>query len=268
MKIVQQYPDGMFCWIDLATPDIDAAHAFYSGLFGWQPDVQALDENYSYTNFRLDGYTVAGAAQMMPEAIEAGQPPTWTSYVKHSDIEAAAARAAEAGGAVLVPPMEIPGQGHMAVLQDPTGAVFGLWQPMAHTGAQLVNQPNTLVWNELQARDLDAARAFYGKVFGWSDRIAEGSDYLLWHENGRSHCGGMALGDGWGADVPSNWLVYFLADDVDATAARAVELGGQVLHGPSEIEGFGRMAVLADPHGASFAIIKFVGGADEPPGSD
>ncbi len=266
MKIVQQYPDGMFCWIDLATTDIDAAHAFYSGLFGWQPDPQLLGEHYSYTNFRIDGYTVAGAGQMMPESLEAGQPPSWSSYVNTSDIEGVAARAAGAGGAVLVPPMEIPGQGLMAVLQDPTGAVVGVWQPKAHIGAQLVNQPNTLVWNELQTTDTAAARAFYNQVFGWTDRVDEASDYLLWHENGRYHCGAMQLGDDWGADTPANWLVYFLADDVDAMAARAAELGGKALYGPTDIAGMGRMVVLADPQGASFALIRFNSAPDEPPG--
>ena len=266
MKIVKQYPDGMFSWVDLTTTDIEGAHAFYSGLFGWQPDPQPLPGGGSYTNFRLNGYAVAGGGQMLPDMEAAGMPAAWTSYVNHSDIDSVVARASEAGAMVFMPPMDIMDQGRMALLQDPGGAAFGLWQPARHIGAQVVNQPNSLVWNELQTRDRQVAGAFYNKVFGWDERVNE-TGYLMWHEAGRVHCGAMAIDESWG-DAPSHWLVYFLVDDVDATAARAIELGGEVLHGPMDPGPIGRLAVLKDPQGAVFAVIRYNGPADEPPGTN
>lgn len=266
MKIVKKYPDGMFSWVDLATTDIAGAHAFYSGLFGWEPDPAPLPGGGSYTNFRIDGYSVAGAGQIPPDMAASGMPPVWTSYVNYSDIDALAARVAEAGGTVLFPPMDIMDQGRMVMFQDPTGAAFGAWQPAAHIGAQVVNQPNSLVWNELQTRDPETAIAFYNKVFGW----VEQSDphYTMWQDgNGRFHCGLVRIGESWG-DMPANWLAYFLVEDVDAAAARAVELGGVVHHGPADFGDMGRLAVLGDPQGATFAAIRFNGPVDEPPGTE
>lgn len=268
VKIVKKYPDGVFSWIDLSTTDIAAAQAFYAALFGWEVDEQPIgDSGGFYTNFRLDGYTVAGGGQMMPEMIAAGAPPVWTSYVNVDDIDAAAARAAAAGGAVFMPPMDVMDAGRLALLQDPTGAAFGLWQPGTHMGAQVVNQPNSLVWNELQTRDPAAAHDFYHKVFGWTNDTSD-SGYVMWYQDGRVHCGALPLSEEWGADVPSNWLVYFLVEDVDAMAARLAELGGKALHGPVDMQGMGRFMVAQDPQGAVFALIRFDGGADEPPGTE
>lgn len=264
MKIVKKYPDGVFSWVDLTTTDIDGAHAFYSGLFGWEPDPQPLPGGGSYTNFRISGYSVAGGGQMMEEMQASGAPSVWVSYVNHSDIDAVAARATAAGGVVFMPPMDIMDQGRMALIQDPTGAAFGLWQSALHIGAQLVNQPNTLVWNELQTRNREAATAFYSTVFGWNPR-SDSSGYIMWQDGDRVHCGTLELDEAWG-DAPSYWLVYFLVDDVDATVAKATELGGSVAAGPMPAGELGRMAVLADPQGAHFAVIKFNGPADEPPG--
>ena len=264
MKIVSKYPDGLFSWIDLGTTDLEAAPAFYSALFGWTPDNQPLPGGGSSTNFRIDAYTVAGAAEMDPNMKAAGVPPAWTSYVSHSDIDSVAARAAEAGGTVFFEPMDVMEHGRMAILADPTGASFGLWQPKNHIGAQVVNQPNSFVWNELQTKDLESARAFYGKVFGWDERL-DPTGYLMWPDGDHVLCGGMGIGGDWG-EIPNQWLVYFLVDDVDAEAARVTELGGAVHHGPSDAGELGRLAVVADPQGAMFALIRCSGAADEPPG--
>jgi predicted enzyme related to lactoylglutathione lyase len=266
MAIVKAYPDGMFSWIDLNTTDIKAAHAFYSGLFGWEVDEQPIgDSGGFYTNFRLGGHSVAGGGQMTADMIAGGAPPVWTSYVNHRDIDSVAARIAEAGGMVFLPPMDVLDQGRLALAQDPTGAVFGLWQPWAHIGAQIVNQPNSLVWNELQTHDPEAARAFYNKVFGWTEHVDE-SGYIMWHDDGRVHCGGLTMGAA-REGVPAHWLVYFLAEDVEAMARRAVELGGSVVFGPTNAGEMGRVVVLADPQGARFALIRFNGPVDAPPGT-
>ena len=266
MQIVKKYPDGVFSWVDLSTTDLAGAHAFYSGLFGWDVDDQPLPGGGSYTQFRIDGYSVTGAGQMMQEMLDAGAPSVWTSYVNVEDADAVAARAAEAGGVAFVPPMDVMDQGRMALIQDPTGAPFGIWQPAAHVGAQVVNQPNSLVWNELQTNDQEKAQAFYRHVFGWTDETSD-SGYVTWHQDGRLHCGSILIGEDWG-DVAPNWLVYFLVENVDATVERTRELGGRVVKGPSDIAGMGRMAVLQDPQGAVFAVIRFDVPADPPPGTE
>jgi len=267
MHVVTNYPDGVFNWVDLATSDIAGAHAFYSGLFGWQANVMPVaGSGYEYTMFELDGHPVAGAGQMMPEQAAAGQPPAWTSYVKVDDIDAAFARAEAAGGIVLMPPMEIPGSGRMGLLVDPSGAVVGIWSPNPFPGAGLVNRPNTLAWNELQTRDLPAARAFYKEVFGWSDaEMSDGSGYITFATDGRTQCGSLPMDETWG-EIPSNWAVYFMVEDVEAAAARVAELGGAVVAGPHSAGEMGRFIVVRDPQGAHFTAMQFNGPMDPPPG--
>ena len=267
MKIVKKYPDGIFSWIDLSTTDLAEAHAFYSGLFGWDVDDQPLPGGGSYTQFRIDGYSVAGAGQMMQEMLDAGAPSVWTSYVNIEDADAIAARAAEAGGVVFMPPMDVMDQGRMALIQDPTGAPFGIWQPAAHIGAQVVNQPNSLVWNELHTRHSEAANAFYRRVFGWTDEVDD-SGYITWHQDGRLHCGAMKLAESWPESTPSNWMAYFLVDDLEAMVSRAIELGGSSPTGVVPAGELGHLAVIIDPQGAAFSVIKFNGPADPPPGTE
>ena len=158
MHVVTKYPDGVFNWIDLTTTDVAGAKAFYGGLFGWEGDDMPTGGGPDYTMFKIDGHAVAGATPMSADMEQMGVPPVWVSYVKYDDIDGAAARAAEAGGQVFMPPMDVLDSGRMTLIQDPTGAAFGIWSPRAFEGAALVNQPNTLAWNELQTRDLPAAR--------------------------------------------------------------------------------------------------------------
>jgi uncharacterized protein len=264
MPIVKQYPDGVFSWVDLTTTDVAGAKAFYGGLFGWSADDVPTGDGPDYTMFRIDGHAVAGAGPMDAGMQAGGAPPVWVSYVSHHDIDAVAARASEAGGMVFMPPMDVMEEGRLALVQDPTGAVFGLWQPRNHIGAALVNQPNTLVWNELQTRDTAAARAFYHQVFGWSDDV-DSNDYVTFKNDGRAQCGSLQLDESWG-DAPPNWHVYFMVDDVDATAARVPELGGTVLMGPHQVGEMGRLLVIRDPQGATFSVMEFDGPVAEPPG--
>ena len=266
MHVVTHYPDGVFNWIDLSTTDIAGARAFYNGLFGWTANnMPVADSGVDYTFFALDGHVVAGGGQMMPEQQAAGQPSAWTSYVKCDDVDAAVARAEAAGGTVLLPPIDIPNSGRMSILTDPSGAVFGIWSPRPFPGAALVNMDNTLAWNELQTRDLPAAREFYGQVFGWT-ADAMPSGYTTFAVDGRTQCGSLPIGGEMWEGVPSNWAVYIMVDDVDATAARAAELGGTVAVAPQDIGGMGRFAVIGDPQGAYFTVVKFDGPADPPPG--
>lgn len=265
MNVVKSYPDNVFCWVDLATPDPAAAKSFYAGLFGWQCLDIPIDENSSYTMLQIDGKNVAGLGEMPPDMKEQGMPAFWASYVKHSDVDAVAARVAAAGGQVMFPPMDVMDAGRMTMFMDPAGAGMGVWQPRNHIGAQLVNVPNTLVWNELQTRDVDGARSFYSAVFDWTYRSGEGG-YAMVEQDGRVQAGIMPLDESWGDNVPSNWMVYFNVEDVDGTVAKAQALGGSVLMPPTAAGDMGRFAVLRDPQGGAFTVMTFNGPTDTPPG--
>jgi predicted enzyme related to lactoylglutathione lyase len=255
------YDPGTPSWVDNASPDPAAAAQFYSGLFGWETE-QVMPEGSpgEYHMARLRGKDVAALGSQPME----GVPPVWNTYVTVEDVDATAGKVAEAGGQVMMSPFDVMEAGRMAVLADPSGAVFMAWQPKESIGAYIVSEPGALSWNELQTRDPAGAKDFYGTVFGWqsSDMEFGGGTYAVWYlpgvepEQGNG-IGGMVetTGDQWPDDVPPNWLVYFAVDGTDATVERAKELGGSAVAEPFDIEGVGRMAVLSDPNGAVFAVI-------------
>jgi predicted enzyme related to lactoylglutathione lyase len=265
MHVVTNYPDGVFTWVDLATTDTEAARSFYTELFGWRAKDMETDMGTVYTMFQLEGKNVAGVGQMDAEMQAQGMPPVWTSYVKHDDVDAVAARVSDAGGTVMMPPFDVMEEGRMAMAQDPTGATFGVWQPRNHTGAQLVNMANTLVWNELQTRDGEAARAFYSTVFGWTGDEDE-NGYVTFAQDGRRHAGMLLMDETWG-DIPSNWAVYFMVEDVETMAAKVEELGGNVLVPPTQAGELGKFSVVQDPQGGMFTVMQFDGPVDPPPGA-
>lgn len=264
MQIVTEYPNGLFSWVDLMTTDVEGARVFYAGLFGWEVVDIPLPMGGSYTKYQIDGNDVAGMGGMSPEMIEQGVPSFWTSYVKHDDVDSVFANVAAAGGTPMMPPMDVMDEGRMAMIQDPAGAVFGVWQPKNHIGAQVVNYPNTLIWNELQTGDVAGAREFYATLFGWTYGEDE-SGYIAVSNDGRVQAGMMAIGEDWGP-MPPNWAAYFMVEDVEAGAARAQELGGTVIVPPTSAGEMGRFAVIQDPQGAAFTIMEFNGPVDPPPG--
>jgi predicted enzyme related to lactoylglutathione lyase len=186
-----------------------------------------------------------------------GQPTAWTTYISTSNAEETAKKVTAAGGQVVSPPMQVMDQGSMAVFADPTGAAFAVWQPDKMKGAELVNKPNSLGWNELATRDINAATAFYTKVFPWTVKTADmggGQQYTEWLLDGKSIGGGMQMGSMNPPNLPSNWLVYFVVANTDDTLKKAQELGAKVMSPAMDIPQ-GRMAVLTDPQGATFAVI-------------
>jgi len=247
------YTQGVPAWVDLATSDAEAARAFYTGLFGWEWEISTDPQFGGYAQATLRGKRVAGLGTRMDES----QPVVWTTYLAVDDADKVVAAAAEQGGTVVLPTMEIGEDGRMAVLADPTGALFGLWQSGAHKGAQLVNEPGTVVWNELITPDLDRATAFYAAVLGvgWTDMDTgdPAMVYKLLQVDGRTAGGAMAPLPGMG-DLPPHWGVYFEVTDAEAAAARVRELGGQVLSDVTPTPQ-GPMATFADPQGGSFAVI-------------
>ena len=244
---------GTIAWVDLASDDMEATKAFYAGIFGWTPHVTPDPQYGGYTMFKKDGKEVAAAApKMSPE-----QPEQWATYVSVEDARATAAKAAAAGGRVLMEPMEIPKSGTMAVLLDPTGAAICLWQPGERKGAELLGAPGSVGWNELSTRDVPAATRFYQAVFGWEPHVTgKGADAYTEFKIGGRHIAGMINMDDKGVPehLPPHWLPYFTVADCRVTAARAEELGGKVMKEPTKIAE-GTFAVITDPRGAAFAII-------------
>lgn len=250
---VSAYQPGMPSWCDVSSPDLPSTVAFYTGLFGWEAQDQGPEAG-GYTMFTLRGKNVAGAGPRM----DPSQPIAWSIYVTVADADATMAKVAAAGGTPLMPPMDVLDAGRMAIFADNAGAVLSIWQPGAHIGAQLVAETGTLCWSELAIRDVEAAKAFYGSVFGWTGvtNPMEDTTYTEWHVAGvEPPVGGMMqMNAQWPAEIPPHWMPYFAVDDCDAAARRIAELGGTVSVPPTDIEP-GRFAVCGDPHGAYFSII-------------
>ncbi|MEZ5074895.1 MAG: VOC family protein [Solirubrobacterales bacterium] len=250
------FAPGTPSWIDLSSPDVDASARFYSELMGWSAtEPGPAEETGGYRIFEQDGKAIAG---LMPHMQE-GQPTAWSTYVSVADADATAARVEAAGGSVIVAPMDVTDIGRMAFFADPDGAVFGVWQPRAFAGADLVNEPNSLCWNELLTRDPDAGRAFYPAVFDWTagrpSFAGAPEGYVVWELGGKPVGGMMEMADRIPPEVPSHWSACFAVADCDATVARARELGATVTVEPVDTP-IGRFAHLIDPQGASFAIVK------------
>lgn len=249
------YAPGIPCWADLGTPDIGVAVDFYGGLFGWDiPEAGNAEQTGGYRQATLRGKPVAGVMPLMQE----GQPPAWSNYVSVDDADATAAKVREAGGQVLAEPMDVLDLGRMAVFMDPSGAVFGIWQPGTFVGAEIVNEANAMVWNELNTRDPEAAKDFYGAVFGWGfeKRQFDTATYTT-IKMGEDTAGGLLDMRGRvPEEVPSHWLAYFAVDDADAAVEKATGSGAEALFGPESMSEVGRIAVLKDPFGAVFAVIQ------------
>ncbi|HJQ01288.1 MAG TPA: VOC family protein [Jatrophihabitans sp.] len=227
------------------------AKEFYSALLGWTFD-EASDEYGNYVTCQSDGHNVAG---MMANP-GTGAPDGWNTYICTQDAHATAEAAAGAGGKVLMPVMEVPEQGVMAMIADPAGAVFGVWQPIGHIGFQKYNEANSVTWDELHSKDFPASKDFYGAVFGWNYQVMGDTDefrYVTGQVDGQDVLGMMDASGYLPAEVPSHWAVYFSVEDVDAACAKAVELGGSVIR-PAEDTPFGRIADMTDATGANFKL--------------
>ncbi|MGH9040618.1 MAG: VOC family protein [Acidimicrobiia bacterium] len=247
-----EYTPGTPSWIDIGT-DIEGAKQFYGGLFGWDSaDAGPVEETGGYGFFLKNGKMVGGYGPQQNPG-----PPVWATYVAVNDAEETAKRVEQAGGTVILAPMEVMGAGTMAVFQDPQGAFISVWQAGDHKGAQLVNETGTFCWNELNTRDVDGSKAFYTAAFGWDAHTSEGGPmpYTEFQVEGNSIAGCMQMPPMIPAQVPPHWLVYFAVDDIDAAVAKVTELGGAVRM-PGMDTPAGRIAVVGDPQGATFAVIK------------
>ncbi|MCL4879224.1 MAG: VOC family protein [Anaerolineae bacterium] len=248
---VTKYPHGTFSWADCGSTDPAKSKAFYTALMGWTAEDMPLGENMFYTMFKQDGLNVAGLGPLMVE----GMPSVWSSYVSVDNVDAISTKVKELGGTVMMEPMDVFDSGRMMMLQDPTGAVLGAWQPKNHIGASLVNTPGAMTWNELTTRDLAKAKDFYTKLFVWETSVDATSGYTTFLNNGRSNGGVMQMDESWG-DMPPVWSVYFSVADIDATIAKVEPNGGKVIMGKTDAGGIGVFAVIADPTGAVCSFIQ------------
>lgn len=256
--LTTRFVNGAPNWIDVGTTDIDGATSFYGALFDWRFRSAGPDAG-GYGFFQLDGKTVAGGMQTTPEQ----GPPSWTVYFRTTDAQATAKAAEQAHGSVHLAPVDVMGQGTVAVLADQAGAPFGLWQPGQTKGVDLADAPGSLCWVELYTPDVAAAAAFYQATLGLETSAAPfpGGTYTCVNPAGAgedSMFGGIVplADDPTEAESGPYWLPYFEATDVDAVVARAQELGGRLRMPATDVEGVGRIARLADPYGARFAVIR------------
>jgi predicted enzyme related to lactoylglutathione lyase len=243
------YAPGTPSWVDLTIPDLEAGLRFYGGLFGWEFEDQGEEAGH-YHQCHKDGKRVAGIGPNQP-----GSPPMafWTTYLTGTDVDAHASAITAAGGTVMFGPLQVLTAGRMVAAQDPTGALFGIWEPGEHKGAQLADEHATLSWSELMTRDLDAAVRFYGSLFDYTfEPLPEEPEGYRLLKLGDDIVGGIWRMTG---EDESHWVAYFKYDDVDAGFERARELGGELLTEPTDSP-YGRWATVRDPQGATFRLIS------------
>lgn len=249
MKLTAPVPGGP-CWIELSTSDAPAAKSFYTALFGWRCETDPREEAGGYTTAHLGDDRVAALSPVY----QPGQPPAWTVSFAVEDADATAGKATAAGGSLLVAPMDVFEEGRFAVLADPSGAVFSLWQGRAFAGADLFNEPGSLGWTELVTHESDPALAFYPGVLGWT--VTPSDTYPQWGIDGADFGGLLTMDENFPPEVPPHWLPYIAVENVDVTAATAQSGGGDLLMPPTDIASGHRIAVVRDPQGAAFGIYR------------
>ncbi len=262
MTEIKQYFPGTFCWVDLATTDATAAKRFYTELFGWRASDLPAGDGLVYTLFDKQGKHVCALYQMSGDKQARGLPARWASYLSVANADDSAARAEALGGKVLEVPFDVKDVGRMAVLRDPAGAVFSVWEPKTYIGAQLVNEPGALCWNELHTNEMDTAAGFYTSLFGWNVKDGTqvvGEEYIAFFNQDRPAGGMLKIKPEWG-QVPPYWSVYFAVDHCDRLVEQALGLGARLEVSATDVKGVGRFAVLKDPQGAYFAVIQLAEG--------
>jgi predicted enzyme related to lactoylglutathione lyase len=248
----------MFSWIELGTTDPAAAKKFYTSLFGWSADDSPMGPGEFYTMFRKDGKDVGGGYALRPEQREAHVPPHWMLYIAVANADETVAKAKQLGGTAMVDAFDVMDIGRMAVLSDPTGTIFSIWQAKKHSGMGIVGADGAFSWADLNTNHPQRAGQFYSSLFGWKlekgEHDPEGG--YLHIKNGEHYIGGIPPARDLPPGVPPHWLIYFHVSDCDAFSNKAKSLGANVRFGPQTMENVGRFSVLADPQGAYFSLFQ------------
>ncbi len=249
MGVRTEYRPGTFCWVELATSDLDATLAFYPSLLGWELEDDPISSDEPYVRATVGGLPVAA---IFDPPSQRGRPASWASYVSVDDADATAARAKDLGGQVVMGPFDVRTAARIAVIQDPQGTALGLWQPKEMAGAGLVNDVGALTMNQLNTPDPASARSFYTELFGWSFQTVSEEPAFWGIQNGGVLNGGMMpIPDG--APATPEWLPYFTTGDLEESARLIAENGGRVVVPATAIPA-GHFLVATDPQGATFAL--------------
>jgi hypothetical protein len=257
MPIVERFEPGEFCWIELATSNRDAAKSFYSALFGWTVRDIPIGPDEIYSLLELQGRIAAGAFGISGSESAAGVLPHWHLYVAVASADEAAKKTGELGGKVVEPPFDVKDRGRAALIQDPTGAYVSLWEPKNRIGMGVIAEPGAFCWAELNTPEQARAKTFYEGLFGWKLKAGEGKGSGYLHIlNGEKYIGGVPPWQPTDGNVPPHWLIYFAVADVDAIFQKATEMNARILLPSTDFEGVGRVAMLADPQGAVFALFR------------
>jgi uncharacterized protein len=257
MAHFEKHAPGSFCWFELATTDQNAAKKFYTALFGWSVDDSPMGPDDFYSMFKLEGREAGAAYTMRKEQRAQGVPPHWMLYISVADADQAVTKAAHMGATVLSPAFDVMDVGRMAVIQDPTGAIFSLWQPKKHPGVTIGGVDNTVCWADLSTPDPERASKFYSGLFGWElTKDAKDSSGYTHIKNGENFIGGIPPAEHRDRNVPPHWLLYFQVGNAQAATQKATQLGGKVLMPVMTMEKVGTWSIVADPQGAVFALFK------------
>lgn len=254
-----EIPAGSPCWIDLMTSDLEKSKNFYTALFDWTYETGDEEKYGGYVVASKDGKSVAGLMQNAPDS---GYPDVWSTYLRSDDIDKTVELAAANGGQIYLPPMEVPEQGKMGMVGDPSGASLGVWEFGGHTGFQLQAAIGAPAWFELHSKNYQASLDFLRNAFGWEPSTMSDTEefrYSTLGEGDDARAGVMDASAFLPEGVPSHWAIYFDVANVDESVAKALELGAQVVQ-EAEDTPFGRMVSLTDPTGAAFKLIEHQNG--------
>ncbi|NRA82897.1 MAG: VOC family protein [Gammaproteobacteria bacterium] len=256
---MDKYTHGTFCWPELMAGDWTKAKEFYCALFDWQPQDQEIGPDCYYTMLQKDGLDIGAMYQMMPEHQEQGMKTNWLSYIAVDSVDEVVAKAKQLGAEIVAGPHHVHDAGRMAMILEPQGAMFAIWQANKHNGAGVVNQPHSMCWNELASKNTDKSSDFYTQLFGWQplEKNTVGMKYTEFSVAGIPNSGMLQMTEEWG-DLPPHWMIYFAVDDCDAYATKAQGLGATLCVPPTDIPEVGRFAVINDSQGATFSIIKLL----------
>lgn len=252
-----KHSPGHFCWAELVTTDPGSASEFYARLLNWTARRDQMKGGGTYTTFFYEGLEAAACYELSPQMRSAGTPPHWMPYIMVEDVAAAAERVTAAGGALDCPPRQAGQYGHFALVRDPGGASFSLWQPASHFGSRNGSVLGRHCWTELATRDVPAAKDFYHLVFGWDTHTGDmgGMEYTTFLNN-RAPVGGMYHMPHRMDGIPPHWMVYFSVADIQAAVAATHASGGVVLSDCMDVPGVGTMATIRDAQGAHVSFIQ------------